>query len=57
MSWINKHRQGLLMLTGEIKLGRTAIRLSPVSSTNEAGDERSAEQLCRCENQQKALPA
>ena len=39
MSWINKYRQGLLMLTGEIKLGRTAIRLSPVSSTNEAGDE------------------
>ena len=39
MSCIDKHTQGLLMLTGEIKLGRTAIRLIPVGSTNEAGDE------------------
>ncbi len=39
MSWTNKHRQGLLMLTGEIKLGRKAIRLIPFGSTNEAGDE------------------
>jgi len=39
MSWTNKHRPGLLMLTGEIKLGRTAIRLIPVGSTNEEGDE------------------
>ena len=39
MSWINKHRQVLLMLTVEIKLGLAAIRLIPVGSTNEEGDE------------------
>ncbi len=39
MSCINKHRQGLLMLTGEIKLARQAIRLSPVGLMNEEGDE------------------
>ena len=38
MSWINRHTQGLLMLTGESKLGRTAIRLIPVGSTNAEGD-------------------
>ena len=39
MSWISKHRQGLLMLTDEIKLARKAIRLIPVGSTNEEGGE------------------
>jgi len=39
MSWINKNRQGLLMLTGEIELDRITIRLIPIGSTDQESEE------------------